>query len=345
MEKQLIQYGFGLDYLEHWEISHALREIFQNYLDFGYYDIQTIEEKNTDNLIVSISNKYTPTDLEFLRIGNSGKRNDSNTIGKYGEGLKMAFLVFKREGLKIKIRTQTHEFIPTTYTNELGVCFGIEYTNNKVKSEFFTTMFTLPKPYYEVFIKNIITSKDIEYTNEYWGSIVNKPKGNIYVGKLFVTNMHNYSKAYNFNPSRIPLDRDRAMPSSFDIKYAASQINNAYGKWNASDIKYEDMQFISQIDEVKAASFTPKIVGNSIQFVTPYIDAEGNKDEIVVQHDNLKNTLLRLPFFANAINSLRKMLMKGLGLYDLLLEFERKHYMDDEMSADFKIILERSKAT
>jgi len=344
MKEQLIQYGFGLDYLEHWEIPHALREIFQNYLDFGYYDIQTVEEKNTDNLIVSISNKYIPSDLEFLRIGNSDKRNDVNTIGKYGEGLKMAFLVFKREGFKIKIRTQSHEFLPTTYNNELGECFGIAYCTHKIKTKDFTTIFTLPKIYYTVFIKNIITSKDVIFKDSYYGEIVKKPKGNIYVGRLFVTNMPDFSSAYNFNPARIPLDRDRAMPSSFDIVYAASMLNNKYGKWTPSDIRFKDMEYISEVSENKASSFIPKIVGNSIQFVTPYINPDGNKEDIVVQNDNLKNKLLNHSFFTNAINSIRRMLMKNLGLYDLLIEFERKHYMNNEMSAEFKIILERAKS-
>lgn len=343
-QDNILQYGFGLDYLEHWEISHALREIFQNYLDFGYYDIQTTEEKNTGNLIVSIANKYTPSNLEFLRIGNSGKREDINTIGKYGEGLKMAFLVFKREGLKIKLRTQTHQFIPCTYTNELGECFGIEYKKHNIKTKDFTLFFTLPKVYYEVFIKNIITSKDVIFKDEYYGEIVKKPKGNIYVGRLFVTNMPNFSSAYNFNPARIPLDRDRAMPSSFDIIYAASMVNNKYGKWTPSDIRYRDMEYISKVSDTKASSFTPKMVGNSIQFTTPYINPDGQKEDIVVQNDNLKNRLLNHPIFTNAINSIRRMLMKNLGLYDLLIEFERKHYMDNEMSAEFKVILERAKS-
>ena len=342
-QDNLIQYGFGLDYLEHWEISHALREIFQNYLDFGHYDIQTIEEKHTDNLIVSISNKYKPSNLEFLRIGNSYKRDDATTIGQYGEGLKMAFLVFKREGLKIKLRTQTHEFTPTTYSNELGECFGIEYSKNKIKTEDFTLFFTLPKVYYEVFIKNIITSKDLIFKDDYYGEIVKKPHGNIYVGRLFVTNMHNFSKAYNFNPERVPLDRDRAMPSSFDVVYAASQINNKYGKWSASDIRYKDMEYISKVSDVKAQSFTPKIVGDTIQFTTPYITPDGQREELVVQNDNLKNRLFNLPIFKSIITNLRRSIIKGLGLYDLLLHFESKHYMGSEMSADFKIILDRAK--
>lgn len=341
----LLTYGFGLDYLEHWEIQHGLREIFQNYLDYGHYDIQTAEERNTGNIIVSISNTYRPDDFEFLRIGNSGKRNDVSTIGKYGEGLKMAFLVFKREGLKIKLRTQQYEFTPVTYFNELGECFGIKYKKHTITTKDFTVVFTLPKSYYEVFIKNIITSKDIIYKDEYYGEIVTKPKGNIYVGRLFVTNMPNFSSAYNFNPARIDLDRDRAMPSSFDIKYAAAMLNNKYAKWKPSDIRYDDLEYVSQVSETTAAAFTPKIVGNTIQFTTPSIDVEGNKEDIIVTNDNLKNNLRRHPFFTNIINSLRKLVMKGLGLYDLLLEFERRHYMSDEMSAEFKVILERAKST
>ena len=37
MKEGIIYYGIGLEYLSNWTINHALREIYQNFLDYGDY--------------------------------------------------------------------------------------------------------------------------------------------------------------------------------------------------------------------------------------------------------------------------------------------------------------------
>lgn len=340
--KQVIQYGFGLDYLKTWNIQHALREIFQNYLDYGHYDIQAVEEKGTGNIIVKLSNDYTPTDLEFLRVGNSGKANDNTTIGQHGEGLKMAFLIFKREGLKIKLRTQTHEFSPTTYTNELGECFGIEYTKHKKVLKNFEIIFTIPQTYYDTFIKTVITKDDVLWESPTYGRIVAKQKGDIYVGGLFVCSNKNFSKAYDFNPQHIKLDRDRAMPSSFEIKWVASKLNDEYGQNRASDVQYDDMEYSTTFSEEEIKKFKPIIVGNQIQFTTE-VEAENGVETQIVRHNDIRYRLLNSDIFTSMISKLRNFLMAKLGVTEMLEQFKKTHYMNSEMTKDFDIILNRSK--
>ena len=88
-----IQYGFGKEYLPNWNIEHALREVLQNYMDYGKYTYYAKINNDSEELYnVTIKNDYKPNNLEFLRIGNSMKEDGS--IGKHGEGLKMAFLIF-----------------------------------------------------------------------------------------------------------------------------------------------------------------------------------------------------------------------------------------------------------
>src|SRR6185503_8485894 len=110
----IIHYGFGKDYLPKWGLQQALREIYQNFLDYGDYEeeIQYVDEDvthDTQRLIITIKNGWNPESLDYLRIGNSNKGGNTNAIGKHGEGLKMAFLILLREGMYSCILTDKYE--------------------------------------------------------------------------------------------------------------------------------------------------------------------------------------------------------------------------------------------
>ena len=343
MKKELIQYGFGLDYLKSWSIQHALREIFQNFLDYGEYNLVTKEEKGTGNVIVKVSNTYFPLDLEFLRVGNSGKADDDTTIGQHGEGLKMAFLIFKREGLKIKLRTQSQTFEPTSYKNVLGKCFGIEYYKSKETQATFDIFFTIPQSYYDSFIKTLITKDDIIYEDDTYGRVVSKPKGDIFVGGLFVCHKNNYSKSYDFNPQHIKLDRDRAMPSDFEIKYVASRLVQTYNKgFKASDIQHDDVEYVQNIPEEEVKHFQPTVVNGKVEFTT-VVEKEGIVEEVFVTHDAIKNTLRRHSFFTSTIEKLRSFILRKLGVTEMLEQYKKHHPMYGDALEEFNEIINRSK--
>lgn len=124
-----INYGIHRDYLSSWGLKEALREIFQNFIDYGEYNIVT--ESCLDEFIyVSLDNKYNPTDLEFLAIGKSIKHGDQS-IGKHGEGLKMAMLIFLRENLEIWIDTQLGRLKPIWNNQDhIGETLAINVDNS-----------------------------------------------------------------------------------------------------------------------------------------------------------------------------------------------------------------------
>ncbi len=335
MEKT-IYYGFGKEYLKTWGTQEALREIYQNFIDYGDYT----EESDVDDnglAYVCLENDWVPESLDFLRIGNSRKGN-GEAIGKHGEGLKMAFLIFLRNKDWACIITPKYLIIPKFYVDEeIGECFCLNYEEHKIENQKFTITFICKSEDFDKFKSNIIFNTDIVYTDNYWGQIVNKPKGNIYSGKLFVCNVDNVSKAYNINPKHLPLDRDRMAPRSFDLSYAASQINNSYGKWNTKDLSYSDTRYVNSVPEEIKKDFKPKMVGNEIQFV--FKDEKGV--DTVLNNDTVKNILKNDSFFAVAIKKLKKYIVRKLGLYDLLIEFKEKHVHSAEMLADFEIILDK----
>lgn len=335
--KNIIHYGFGVDYLKDWGINEALREVYQNFLDYGEYTEKLKKLKN-GNIQVSLYNNWSPESLDFLRIGNSVKKEGS--IGKHGEGIKMAFMIFIRNGLKSRIITQSQVVLPSFYDDkEIGKCFCFEYLNINGKNDFFTIQFEINPEDFKGFRENVISENDIIFSLAGYGDIVDKPKGNIYSGGLFVANLPNIQKSYNIVPEQLNLDRDRSVPRSFDVNWAASRINEAYDKWNFVDTTYDDMQYVSTVPDRLKSEVKPIIVGSSIEFVHKGNDGE----DVIIKNENIKQILKRDSFFEKAIKKLKKFVAQKLGLYELLVEFREKHVVSAEARIDFDLILEKVK--
>ncbi|WP_312697088.1 hypothetical protein [Sphingobacterium mizutaii] len=339
MEKT-IHYGFGKDYLSNWSITEALREVYQNFLDYGEYTEDIRHLGGIDK--VSVSNAWQPESLDFLRIGNS-KKNNVNAIGKHGEGLKMAFLILLREGYKSSIITQKYEIWPDTYVDsEIGECFCLRYEEHGLdpSNVMFTITFECDQSEFESFKANIITADDVIFDDNYFGQIVNKQAGMIYSGGLFVTKAEGIGKAYNIRPHHLPLDRDRSVPRSFDLSYAASKINQSQGKITTKDLSFSDALYIDSVPEVTKKKLKAVQVGNSIKYT--YKDEKGKSQ--ILTNSNLEATLHKDSFFQRAINKIKKLIAKDQGLYDLLSDFNDKHkvYLSAEGKQALEVIMTKA---
>jgi len=336
-----IHYGFDMDYLKNWGIKEALREIYQNFMDFGEYTEEVEGDDESEAVMVTLSNDFKPDGLSFLRIGLSNKGGNQNAVGKHGEGLKMAFLVFHREkDCQMFLTTDKYKVTSAVHDDEeIGPCFCLEYEDNYLTNERFEVTFICNREIYNEFKSKIITDDDIEFTDSSHGSVVKKPAGQIYSGKLFVCELKGFSKAYDILPSQMPLDRDRCVPKSFDVNYHSSKINEAYQKWDTDDTTYSDTEYINHVPERIKKRYKPMKVGNSVEFVSK--DKEGNTK--VLKNESIKRSLARDSFFKESIRSLKRFIAKQLGLYDLLIEFQKKHVLGEDAKRDFEIILERVK--
>lgn len=331
-----IHYGIGKEYLPTWGVQQALREIYQNFLDYGPYT-EDVEMLENDMVRVTVSNDWIPESLDFLRIGNS-KKNNPDAIGKHGEGIKMAFLILERLNLPSMIITRDYRVYPKFMDNgDIGECFCMEYVNHDDDVNTFSVTFECSDADYDTFRNNVLSDVDVLFEHEY-GDIVNRESGNIYSGGLFVTKVTNMSKAYNIKPQFLPLDRDRCAPRSFDLNYHASKINEYHGKITAEELSHSDTMYTEKIpDEVKER-IKPRMVGNSIEFIVKGKDGAEDK---IINNSYLKDALKKDSFFQTAIKKLRMYVAKKLGLYDLLIEFREKHVHSADAIADFEIILER----
>ena len=349
-----IEYGFGREYLSNWTLKEALREVFQNYIDYGEYNITTEEIEDTSNYIkVRISNNYIPEKLEFLRIGNTDKQGNSNAIGHHGEGLKVAFLIFLREGLSFRILTKDLAITSTWSIDDLvGETLRIQYANGYNELHKFVTYFDCPRDIYEEFINDIICEDDIMY-NHLYGSIVDKPQGNIYSGNLFVCNIDKLSSAYNIKPEYLPLDRDRSIPSNFDVEYYTSKIRQQYNIDNTEvilsnksnittkELEGKDYTYVNELSNDIINQFTIRRLGSKNMYINK-VDNEPIHNrritEILDKHPKFtkdRKVSAKQQFKYKLESTRRK------SLRTLIIEFKKKYCGSTEMLDDINIILKR----
>jgi len=342
-----IEYGFGKEYLSNWTLKEALREVLQNYIDYGEYKIETLPtEYPSEQVVIRISNNYIPEKLEFLRIGNTDKGNNSNAIGHHGEGLKVAFLIFLRESLSFRILTKDLAITPTWSIDDLvGETLRIQYTENNIYNNKFITIFECPRDIYEEFIKDIINENDIIHNN-YYGDIVDKPKGNIYSGNLFVCNIPKLSNAYNIKPCNLSLDRDRSVPSDWDIQYYTSKILQSYNQSKevsitTKELEGKDYSYTDELPDNIVNQFNRRKVGSK----NVYINKVDNEH---IQNRRITEILDKHPKFAkdNKVSARQQFKYKlektkRKSLKTLVKEFKANHCRNTEMLDDINIIIKR----
>jgi hypothetical protein len=331
---EIINYGLTKNYLKHWGVNEALREIMQNFLDYGTYKIT----KEKDKGVVEISSDWLPLDLTFLGIGNSEKPS-TGARGKYGEGLKMAMLVLRREGYSINIITNNTLIMPFFQKTVIGETLAIKIMPKERTENFIVRIRLESIKQWEDFYNDIIKPEDVIYDDCYYGRIVRRKKGRIYCGGLFVAEVDNIKKAYDINPAHLSLDRDRSVPREFDVNWAASKINEKQGKLTVKDLSYDDTKFVDSIPEKIKKQITPKLVGNTI--VATYIDKKTNKEE-VIKNSKVQELVRKDSFFSVVINRLRNFILDKLGVYQMLVEFRDKHLFGEQKD-EFNLILEKFK--
>lgn len=338
---EVIQYGISENYLKDWGIQEALREIYQNFLDYGKFN-QKVVDFGEKSVRVTITNTYNPKSLEFLQIGGSFKQEGKENIGQHGEGLKMAMLVFLRLGYKIRVNTKYNVFYPEWNTNNIiGKTLSIVANKSRLLENGFSIVMILPKKDFEDFNANMIRKSDVLFTAERYGDIVNKPVGNLYVGRLFVCNVKNLKKSYNLLPSVLKLDRDRRVPAAFETSWNTSKINEAEGKVNFIDQEYDDQKYISSIPAEQLKTIKPKIIGNQIEFVAKTKDDSGKEVEVVIKNSSIKEQLKVNSYFRVALNKIKLFLLSKFHVLDAIVEFRNKYCYNDDARQAFDDILKR----
>jgi len=212
MEK--IVYPISIQYRKNWGFWEAFREIYQNSLDeAGYF----IVKKSLEG--VTIFDNGNGFSFKHLILGVTDKKI-KNPRGKHGEGLKIAMIVFLRNGYVVKVHTGDLLISSVVEEIENESVFAVEYTNN-AKHKNGTTVFI--KGYNgDVFENRIIKKGDkrIIFSSNKGQIVAERPSG-LYVRDIFCQGISQYR--YSYNSPFIKLDEGN-VADPYDIRRCIGYI-------------------------------------------------------------------------------------------------------------------------
>lgn len=227
------------NYVSHWGFWESIREVLQNAIDTNDFDI----DENYNQKYISITSNCGKLQLNTLLLGESSKSSDDSKIGKYGEGYKLALLVLARMGYEVRIRNgldiwQTSiEKHPQLKTE----CLAINIITDALKEEelsnsvCFTISGLSEDDFNSYWSKYIDNQNDLEkiacYENSFCFNNEYEEKKRLYVAGLYVCDIDDdYEFSWNFDPSKIQLDRDRQSVCDFELSYEATRLFIASGQ-------------------------------------------------------------------------------------------------------------------
>src|ERR1700733_1527645 len=218
------------EYVAHWGLWEAVREIYQNALDESSSDkeCESKIEYFEDDERLEISTSKGNLKTNSLVLGKTSKRDDQTQRGKFGEGYKLALLVLARDPVhdvtgwtnkerwRVKIeeddifKSEVLNIYADPYVSKEGVLFTIENV----------TTFEWLK-----------IQENIRPQSEWYDTILEdeNQKGRIYVGGLYVSTVERYACGYAFRPGVVKLDRDRGMVDGFDLAWQTSKLWTSRG--------------------------------------------------------------------------------------------------------------------
>lgn len=230
--KQCYELTLTPNYVSDWDFQDAIRELIQNGTDQEILDKSNkfTMEYDMDEKILRLINTKSKLSVNTLLLGRSSKSDNEDTVGKFGEGYKIASLVLNRlektftvknneknevwtskfknsEKWKEKILTFYVEKAPT---NDSGLVIEIgNVTRDEYRS--IEEVWLNFDGYYD-------SSEDIIHTLR--GDILMDEdlKGSIFVNGLSISSGTDLEYGYNFKPKFITVERDRKTCDSWNIR-------------------------------------------------------------------------------------------------------------------------------
>lgn len=364
------------DYVKDWGYVQAVRELFQNALDN-----ETIKPENKmffeykDGKLV-IGNKTSILTLDTLLLGSSSKRDDSRTIGKHGEGYKVALMVLLREGKQVTIYNYGAKEVWNTRLIKSRKYNGAMITEIDVDKKHFwqsvpTNSLTIEvegvteEEYNEIVATNLhlqdypehLVSKNGE---KVYGNIITDPeyKGKIFINGLHVCDNNKFSYGYDIKPEYISLDRDRKLIDSFNLSWVTSKLWRYVGKEElVADmlfVKIYDVEYIKERGDSFATS--EKSIDDNIakSIKNKFAEEYGDKSIAVSENDDLdkvrksahgvKPVLVssRVTSYLKEVKDENKSVYIPKSTREVLEDWLEgvKHKLSEEEVSDFEIILD-----
>lgn len=219
-----IPYMITEKYVEDWGVEHALRELVANGLD-AERDLgaKFSTEYDATRKRLRLVNHGATLEKDALYLGGTTKTGSLNSIGKYGEGLKLAFLVLVRSKVKVKLLNGTSEtWAPGIGKDNLGKdSFFIEIKGALRQTKNVEVIVDGVEPETWKTVRGwflALRTYDMLTTSSGEVLLDADEIGKIYVRGVYATYQPNALYGYNFK--NVDTGRDRRIPDSYALECA-----------------------------------------------------------------------------------------------------------------------------
>lgn len=338
--------SLSVNYVSDWGVQEALRELFQNAIDWGNWSWSISEAGE-----LCITSHEAGLDNRTLLLGHSVKAEGS--IGKFGEGYKLAMLVLCRLGYQCWIENQKELWQPKLINSRTYGCQQLVFDTSPLVRDYPTEGL--------VFVVQGLTKQNMNDLNDRnlhvhpapvlhtvkAGKILSTSQaGRMYVGGLFICTLPDFVHGYDFRPDEVKLDRDRRMLGSFDVswctskmwteandvKYAASMVKES--KPDVAHVVYHEVNTIAEeLHDDFVETYGEDAVAVSSQGQAERAREEGHENIVIVSEPEFA-VMRRAPNYSYPTPRITK-----LTPTQILQEYYDSHIMAD----DFLAIIEESK--
>ena len=344
--------GMSINYCPTWGVVESVREFFQNAHD---EEIVNPENKmyfgyDKDSKTLCIGNKNGRLTTNTLLLGQSSKRDNSETIGQHGEGYKVATVVLLRNGKGVKVYNRADKEVWTAKTIKSRryqadvVVFDIEKVSifkSVPDHDLIFEISGIDEDEYQAIVNSNLFLQDLKEGDDYIASNPGYPlttcmckvltgerhAGKLFVGGLYVTTSKYAKYGYDFAPELVKLDRDRGFIDGIDLQFLTAKvisatgdtelINEAKNFWDGSYFKYYLSNYKSVFDNSSYAEMFDK----SYQ---EFLDENG-EDAIPVQTTDDFNRLSRNGFNPVLVEEKDFFFYSGSSMYNPAPDIEDEH--------------------
>lgn len=224
------------DYVRHWGMTEAVRELIQNALDSDSPFEYAFTESDGGLFELALTSRFASLSPRTLVLGATSKAGQVGKIGSFGEGYKLALLVLTRCGYPVAVHNGDKVWRPAFVHS---ASFGSEVLAIGET--------TAERPAEGVeFVIGRLTEGDVEKIRESCllmqppmadvigtvrGHILPGKPGKLYVGGLLVCHTKLYF-GYDIRPEYLALERDRQTVSDFDLKWLVKDMWFNTARWD-----------------------------------------------------------------------------------------------------------------
>lgn len=232
MFSKLYELPISPNYVGHWGVVEACRELFQNAIDS-----ESPFQYEIGDDFIKITSKYSKLEPSTLLLGTTSKADDNTKIGSFGEGYKIALLVLTRNNRSVDIFNNDVIWKPL-FKHSKQFCAEVlcieesRYAQGRGQGLTFKVNDLSTSEIEQIKESNIHMWDTIGQVHETrYGQILLDHPGKLFVNGLFVCDTE-LKFGYNIKPEYLTLERDRQTVSSFDLKFITKQMWFETGQYN-----------------------------------------------------------------------------------------------------------------